>query len=425
MIALLFAVFFALLALGAPIAFALGFSSLAYLVFNGVPLVTVPMKLYSGIDVFVLLSIPGFVLAGNLMNRCGMTDRIIAFCNRLVGHVRGGLGLANIGSSMVFAGISGTAVADTASIGSILIPAMKKEGYEADFSCAVTAYSSTIGPIIPPSMPMIVAGSLTGLSVGKLFVAGIAPGMLLGLGFMAASYLMSKRRMHPVQPRSSARQILGGFRDALWALVMTALILFGIIGGVFTPTEASIVASLYALLVGVVVYRSLSWRSIWEALKESASTTAALMLLVGFANLFGWILVSEQAPQAVAEALMQLAGSKWLLLLAVNVALLVVGTFMETLAALLILYPILLRVGAAAGVDEIQFTVMVVLNLIIGLATPPVGVCLFVASAIGKVSPWRIACAGWPFLVVSLVVLALVTYVPEVSLFLPRLFSLN
>lgn len=422
MIWVLFIVFFALLFLGFPIAFALGLSVLSYLLVADISLTIIPIKMYSGIDVFVLLSIPGFILAGNLMNHCGMTDRIIAFCNHLVGHIRGGLGLANIGASMIFAGISGTAVADTASIGSVMIPAMKKEGYEADYSCAVTASSSTVGPIIPPSLPMIIAGSLTGLSIGKLFLAGAVPGLLLAAGMMVMSYTISQKRKHPKQTRSSLKEIKGGFIDAFWALMMTLLILFGIVGGVFTPTEASIVAVLYALFVGLFFYKSIRFRDLKKIILESAGTTASLMVLVGFANLFGWILVSEQIPQHLADSMLGLTTNKWVILLLINILLLFIGTFMETIASLLILFPILLKVAVAVDVDPIQFAVIAVLNLIIGLNTPPVGVCLFVASGIGRVSVEKIAKAGLPFLLVSLVVLLLVTYIPQISLFLPDLF---
>lgn len=422
MIWAVFIVFFVLLLLEFPIAFALGLSTLVYAFWAGVPITVIPLKMYAGIDVFVLLSIPGFILAGNLMNHCGMTDRIIRFCNHLLGHIRGGLGLANIGASMIFAGISGTAVADTASIGSVMIPAMKKEGYEADFSCAVTASSSTVGPIIPPSLPLIIAGSLTGLSIGKLFLAGAVPGLLLAVGLMLTSYAISVKRKHPKRARSSARDIGRGFIDAFWALMMTFLILFGIIGGVFTPTEASIVAVLYALFVGLFFYRTIGLRDIKNIVVESAGTTASLMVLVGFANIFGWILVSEQVPQQLADSLLGFTSNKIVLLLLINLLLLFVGSFMETIASLLILYPILLKVAMAAGVDPIQFSIIAVLNLIIGLNTPPVGVCLFVASGIGNVSIEKIARAGLPFLAVSLLVLALVTYVPQISLFLPGLF---
>ena len=258
MVWLLFLIFFLLLFMRFPVAFALGLSTLSYILVAGYPLVTIPLKMYSGIDVFVLLSIPGFILAGNLMNGCGMTDRIIRFCNNLVGHIRGGLSLANIGASMVFSGISGTAISDTASIGSVMIPAMKKEGYDPAFSCAVTASSSTIGPIIPPSLPMIIAGSLTGLSIGKLFLAGAVPGLLLAAGLMAVSYTISRKKNHPKQNKATWTERGRSFIHAFWALLMTFLILFGIIGGMFTPTEASIVAVLYAFFIGAFLYRALN-----------------------------------------------------------------------------------------------------------------------------------------------------------------------
>lgn len=423
MVGIMFLMFFLLLFLRFPIAFALGISTLTYLLIEGFPLVTLPLKMYSGIDVFVLLAIPGFILAGNLMNACGMTDRIIRFCNNLLGHIRGGLSLANIGASMIFSGISGTAVSDTASIGSVMIPAMKKEGYRADFSCAVTAASSTIGPIIPPSLPMIIAGSLTGISVGKLFVAGAIPGVLLAIGLAVVSYSISRRQKHPKQPKATWRQRGSSFIHAFWALLMTFLILFGIIGGMFTPTEASIMAVIYALLVGTFFYKTLTWKSIASVMASSAGTTASLMLLVGFANLFGWILIIEQVPQNLAEILLSITQNKILLLLLINILLLVIGSFMETIAALLIIYPILLNVAVSVGVDPIQFSVIAVLNLIIGLNTPPVGVCLFVAAGIGKVSIDKVARAGFPFLVVSIIVLLLVTYVPALSMFLPGLLD--
>ncbi len=423
MVWLLFITFFLLLFLRFPIAFALGISTLTYLLLKEYPLVTLPLKMYSGIDVFVLLSIPGFILAGNLMNACGMTDRIIRFSNNLLGQIRGGLSLANIGASMVFSGISGTAISDTASIGSVMIPAMKKEGYSAEFSCAVTAASSTIGPIIPPSLPMIIAGSLTGISIGKLFLAGAVPGILLAIGLAVVSYSISIRKNHPKQLKATWGQKGSSFIDAFWALLMTFLILFGIIGGVFTPTEASVVAVLYALMVGAVIYQTLSWKKVAAVMVNSAGTTASLMLLVGFANLFGWILIIEQVPQNMAELLLAITHNKFLLLLLINILLIIVGSFMETIAALLIVYPILLNVAVSVGIDPIQFSVIAVLNLIIGLNTPPVGVCLFVASGIGKVSVDKVAKAGFPFLLVSILVLLLVTYIPELSLFLPGLFD--
>jgi C4-dicarboxylate transporter DctM subunit len=421
MIWILFAVFLISLAMGVPIAFSLGLSSFAYIFFSDIPLVIIPQKLYAGIDVFVLLCVPGFILAGNLMNKGGITERVVGFSNAMVGHIRGGLGLANIVASMIFAGISGTAVADSASLGAILIPAMKKEGYEPEFACAVTASSSTIGPIIPPSLPMIIAGTLTGLSVAKLFIAGAVPGLLLGIGLLVVSYYISKKKNHPKGERVSWKERGRQFLGAFWALLMTFVILFGIVGGVFTPTEASVVASLYALLVGLFVYRGLTVRALPKILVDTAITTASLMVLIGLANLFGWILTSEQIPQLIANFLLTLTQNKYLILLLINILLLFVGTFMETIAALVILFPVLLKVAVGVGVDPIQFAIIAVLNLMIGLTTPPVGVCLFVTSTIGDISLGQISKAILPFLGVSLIVLMLVTYIPAISLFLPSL----
>lgn len=419
---LLFIVFLVLLLLGFPIAFALGLASFVFILFSDLPLMVIPQKMYAGIDVFVLLSIPGFILAGNLMNSSGITNRIINFCNALMGHIRGGLGLANVGASMLFGGISGTAIADTASIGSVMIPAMEKEGYDTDFACAVTATSSTIGPIIPPSLPMIIAATLTGLSVGKLFVAGIIPGLLMGIGLMLMTYLISVKRKYPKSKRVSFFAMAKSFYQAFWALMMTLLILFGIIGGVFTPTEASIVAVVYAMVIGLVVYRELKLVMIPRIILQSAKMTASLMVLVGFANLFAWIMTVEEIPQLIAENLLNLTQNKFFLLLLINLLLLFVGAFMETIAALLILFPVLLGVAVHVGVDPVQFAMIMVLNLVIGLTTPPVGVCLFVASSIGNISLERISKACLPFILVSLLVLLLVTYIPAVSLWLPGLF---
>ena len=423
MIALLLVTFAVCILLRFPIAFSLGLSCLAYLLVEGTPLIVIPMKMYSGIDVFVLLSITGFILAGNLMNQGGLTEKIIAFCNHLVGHVRGGLALANIAASMLFAGISGTAISDTASIGSVMIPAMKKEGYDADFACAVTASSSTVGPIIPPSVSMIIAATLTGLSVGKLFLAGAIPGILLGVSLLGYTYYVSRKRKYPKHARSSLRQIGRGFVDTFWALLMTVIILYGIIGGLFTPTEASIVAVLYALVIGVFVYRKLTWKRALVVVLDSLKTSAALMVLIGFANLFGYILITEQLPQLVSAGILDFSDNPYVVLLLINLLLIFVGTFMETIAALLILFPILLGVAETVGIDPIHFSVIALLNLMIGLTTPPLGVCLFVAAGIGKVSIGAVSRAGFPFLLVSLIVLALVTLFPGLSLWLPGVFG--
>ncbi|CAO3458937.1 TRAP transporter large permease [Azospirillum largimobile] len=421
MVTALFVTFAVLLILGAPVGIALGGASAVYLVGSDIDLAVVPQFMYAGMDSFVLLCIPGFVLAGNLMNGGGITDQIVLFSNRLVGHIRGGLGLANVTGSMVFAGISGTAVAETASIGAVMIPAMRKSGYDAPFAAAVTAAASTVGPIIPPSVPMIIVGTLTGLSVGKMFMAGAVPGLLLGLGMMLTVWILARVRNYPREPWQGFGALVRASRGAFWALLMTAIILFGIVGGYFTPTEASIVAALYAFVIGLFVYKGFTLRQLPAILLESAIGSGGLILLVGLANVFGWILTSEQIPQAIAASMLALTTDKYLIILMINILLLIVGTFMETIAALIILFPPLLAVATQVGIDPIHFATFAVLNLMIGLTTPPVGVCLFVAANIAKISLGAITKAIWPFLLCNILILFLVSYIPALSLWLPSL----
>ncbi|SJN13957.1 TRAP-type C4-dicarboxylate transport system, large permease component [Halomonas citrativorans] len=418
---ILFSVFLILLVVGMPIAFALGIASVSYLLLEGISLTIVPQRMYAGIDTFVLLCIPGFVLAGNLMNVGNITEHIVRFSNALLGHIRGGLGLANVGGSMIFGGISGTAVADSASIGSVMIPGMARSGYDKPFAAAVTAASSTVGPIIPPSVPMIIAGSLSGISVGRMFLAGAVPGLLMGLAMMLTVYILAVRRGYPKEKRVPVLQLLREAKTAFWALLMTVIILYGIIGGFFTPTEASIVASLYALVVGMYVYKGLTWRKLPGILVDTVLTSSALLLMVGLANLFGWILTSEQIPQMIAALILSISENPLIVLLILNLILLFVGAFMETIAALIILFPALVGVATGVGVDPVHFAVIAVLNLMIGLTTPPVGVCLFVVAGIGKLPMLSVARAIVPFLLCNLAVLMLVTYVPAISLWLPNL----
>lgn len=417
----LFVVFFGLLILGAPIILCLGLASAFYIFFGSVPLPVIPQKVFSGLDSFVLLTLPGFILAGGLMNGGNITERIINFSNSLFGNIRGGLGLANVGGSLIFGGISGTAVADTASIGSVMIPGMARNGYDKPFAAAITAASSTIGPIIPPSLPMIIAGSLTGISIGRMFLAGAVPGLLLALGMMATCYLLAIKRGYPSHGWVGFKKLYDDFRGAIWAVLLTFLILFGISGGVFTPTEASMVAAVYALVVGLFVYKGLNFKKVIELIFEASKLSASLMLLIGLSNLFGWVLTSEQIPQAIAGHILSLTDNRYVVLLILNFLLLVVGTFMETIAALVILFPTLLAVATGVGVDPIHFAIIAVLNLMIGLTTPPLGICLFVASSISKVPVIQVARAILPFLICNLTVLLLVTYIPFLSLWLPNL----
>jgi tripartite ATP-independent transporter DctM subunit len=407
---------------GMPVAVVLGVSSLAYLLAADLPLEVVPQKMFSGMDSFVLLSIPAFVLAGNLMNGGGITDRIIRFSNSMVGHFRGGLAQTNIVGSMIFAGISGTAAADAASQGAVLIPGMARVGYTVPYAAAVTAASAVVGPIIPPSVPMIIVGSLTGISVGQMFLAGAVPGVLLGLGMMVPAYILAVRHNHPREPWRGVAEVLASGKEAIWAMGMMALVLFGIVGGFFTPTEAAVIAVLYASVVGLFVYRELGWRDLPNLIADSAISGAAIMVLVGFANVFGWILAAERVPQLLVDFMLSISTEKWAIMIMMNVLLLVVGMFMETIAALIILFPPLLAVATQVGIDPIHFATFAVLNLMIGLATPPVGVCLFICASIGRISLWEITVAIWPFLLSNLAVLALVTAIPAISLWLPRQF---
>ncbi len=420
-LAVLVGVFIAGLLIGIPVAVTLGLSSLCYLLVAGIPLVAMPQKMYAGIDVFVLLCIPGFILAGNLMNSGGITERIIRFANALVGWARGGLGLTNIAGSMLFGGISGTAVADAASIGGVMIPGMKKVGYPADFSAAVTAASSTVGPIIPPSVPMIIVGALSGISVGKMFMAGAVPGILMGVGMMITCYIIAVRKQFPRQEWQGIGEVLKSFFGAFWAIAMTGLIIGGLLSGLATPTETAVVASIYALVVGSLIYRELPFRVVPKILVDSAISSAAILVLVGFANVFGWILVSERIPQTIAAAVLQVTDNKYLVILIINILLLFVGMFMETIAALIILFVPLLSLAKAVGVEPLHFATFAVLNLMLGLTTPPVGVCLFVCANIAKIPLMPVVRSIAPFLVSNIIVLLLVSYVPALSTWLPSI----
>ncbi|MDT8343378.1 MAG: TRAP transporter large permease [Thermohalobaculum sp.] len=418
-VAVLFSVFVAGLALGIPVAVTLGLASLAYLFLAGIPPVVMPQKMYAGMDVFVLLSIPGFILAGNLMNRGGITHRIIRFANALVGWIRGGLGLTNIAASMLFGGITGTAVADAASIGGVLIPGMKKAGYPADFSAAVTAASSTVGPIIPPSVPMIIVGALSGISVGRMFLAGAVPGILMGLAMMVTCYIISVRKGFPRQPWQGWAEVVQAFGGAVWAIAMTFLIIYGLLSGLATPTETAVIASVYAFVVGAFVYRELPIRAVPGIVVDSATSAAGILALVGFANVFGWILVSEHIPQAIADRVLSLTDNKFLVILLINLLLLFVGMFMETIAALIILFVPLLALAQAVGIDPLHFATFAVLNLMIGLTTPPVGVCLFVCAGIARLPLTPVVIAILPFLLTNVIVLVLVSYIPQIATWLP------
>ena len=418
--------FIVLLVLGTPIAFCIGISALAGLMQLGdTPLLLLPHMMFQGTDSFPLLAVPFFVLAGALMNGGGITRRLVDFANLLVGHVRSGLALVNVVASMFFAGVTGAAVADTSAIGSVLIPAMEEEGYDLGFSAAITAASSTMGPIIPPSIPMIIYGVSAEQSIGALFLAGIIPGLLIGLALMAVAYF-SGDRLHS---RSASgkndvkwRDLLYGIKDALLALFMPAFILGGILAGIFTPTEAAAISVIYAFIVGHFVYGELSWSQLPNLMRDSLVVTAVIMFIIANAAIFGWLVAAMQVPQKIIAFLTASISSRWLILIMINLFLLFVGTFMETTASLIILTPVLLPLAKQFGLDPIHFGAIMVLNLVIGLTTPPLGVCLFVSSGIAGISLERISRAIIPFIVAAIVVLLLVTYIPPLSMWIPQLY---
>jgi len=416
MVSALFITFVICLFIGVPVAFSLGIASLVYFLGAGMPIATFSQRFFAGIDSFTLLCIPGFTLAGNLMNQGGISDKLMDFCDKLVGHLTGGLAYANIMASMIFAGISGTALSDTVALGGIEIPMMVNLGYDDDFSVAVTAASSCMGPIIPPSLPMIMAATMTGLSVSKMFMAGIVPGILMGGGMALVSYVISKKRNYPKRDRMSTfREIAQSGKEAIWAIIMTLIILGGIICGVVTPTEASIICIVYGTFVGFMIYRKLTLKSFYECLQQTLSSAASIMALVAFANVFAYILTKERIPNMIADTMLSLTTNKYILLLLINLFLIFVGMFMETIAAILILFPVLLQLATSVGVDPIQFGVLVVMNLVLGLCTPPVGVCLFAATNIAGNKLSDNVKALMPFLAANFTVLALVTYVPFIT----------
>jgi C4-dicarboxylate transporter DctM subunit len=412
------------LIIGIPVAFVLGLTPLVALVSQGeTPLVLVAQQIFTGMDNPILMAIPFFILAGNLMSRGTMTERLVEFCKVLVGGVRGGLAHINVVISMIFAGITGAAVADTSAVGSILIPAMEKEGYDVDFAAAVTATSSTIGPVIPPSIPFIVYGVLGEVSIASLFLAGMIPGILLGLSMMGVVSYYARKRNYPKGKWPSFKEAWKSLIDAGLVLIMPLIILGGILTGVFTPTESACIAVFYALLVGFFIYRDLKIRDLPQILIQTGATSSLVMLVIGMASIFSWMLASEEVPQMVTEAMLSLTSNKIMILLLVNLVLLIVGTFMETTASLIILTPVLLPLMVEIGVDPLHFGVIIVLNLVIGLTTPPVGVCLFIACSIARTRLEKLSRAILPFLGASIAVLIICTYWADLMLMIPKWFG--
>ena len=408
-------------AVGVPIASSLGLASaLSLLVQGTLPLTLVPQRIYVGLDSFPLLAAPLFILAGALMETGGISLRITQLAQAMVGHIRGGLGMVVVVGTMLFSGISGSSTADTAAIGSVMIPTMVRRGYSPEFATAVVAAAGGMGILIPPCIIMVIYGLLTNTSVAALFLGGVIPGLVMGGTVMGATYWVARRQGFPVEAAFSPRELWRSTRRAGWALLMPAIIMGGILLGFVTVTEAAVIAVVYGCLVAVFIYRELTWRQLPRIFAESGIITGLVMLVVGMASVFAWILTSQQVPLAVANSFAAISSNPWFFLLLVNIAYLLIGSVFEVTAALIMTVPILLPVARAYGIDPVHLGVVVTANMGIGLVTPPVGVCLYVACGISGTSIERVARPLVPFLAVMIGTLFLITYVPGITLLLPQ-----
>lgn len=413
--------FFLFMLLGVPIVFVLGLAAAAYLIVSGEPhlLLAFPQRLIVGVDQFVLLTIPLFILAGSIMNVGGISDRIIGFAQAVVGHMRGGLSHVTVMSNVFMAGVSGSATADAAAIGSVMIPAMRKAGYSAPWAAALVAISSLLGPIIPPSIAMIVYGALSSTSIGALFAAGIVPGLLAGGGLLAYCAWYARRQGFPQGLRPTMGTVGRALVGAIPMLMLPVIILVGIRWGVITPTEVGAVAVAYAMILAMA-YRQLTWRRLYDAFLASAIMTAGIMFVIAMASIVSFVLGIERIPQQIVAGLSALTDERWAILLLINLVLLALGCFLDPISAMIITLPVLVELAKTYAIDPVHLGVIVCVNLVIGMGTPPVGLCLFIVCAIGKVSLEAVSRAALPMLAIWLGVLMLVTYVPEVALFVPH-----
>lgn len=418
--------FFGLMLLGLPIGFVLGIAGVIGLFQLGGAqfLAMAPKRFFEGLDMFTFMAMPFFILAGEIMNRSGITARLIDFANALVGYLRGGLAHSNMVASVLFAGMTGAAVSDAAAFGNTIVPAMVKQGYKRPFACAVTAAGSIIGPTIPPSNLMVIYGSLMGVSIAGLFAAGILPGLLIALLCMALIAAMGRRWGLPKgEGGPSLRLILSSFKSSILAILMPVIILGGILGGIVTPTEAAALAVLYALFVGVVIYRSLRMSDMIEMLERTARITGVVFLIIASASILGWWMTFEQIPQMVAAAFLALSSDPTAIIAMILALLLVVGLFMDINAALIILAPVLVPLTKAIGMDPVHAGIMIILTLNISLMTPPVGACLFVLASVTGEKIEKISAALWPFLLVEVAILMVIAFWADLTLFLPRLLG--
>ncbi len=417
-------IFLLLLMVGVPVAVSMAIASIAAIAFGtDLPMVVVGQRMLVILDSFPFLALPFFIAAGVFMDRGGITQRLVDFSAIFVGRITGGLAQVLIGTNLVMSGISGAATADCAATGSVLIPAMKRAGYSAAFASALTAAAATVGPIIPPSIMFVIYGAITNVSIGALFLGGVLPGLLMGLYLMIAAYVISKRRGYPKMVTPPWREAIRITIDALPALFMPVLVLGGIVGGVFTPTEAGAVAAVFCFLISTCIYRSLKFSDVPELLLQTGILTAAIMLIVSAASLIGWILARERVPDLLVVSFMQWTSSPVVFLACINVFLLLLGFFFEAVSLLILVTPVIMPLVHNYGIDPVHFGVMMCLNLTIALIHPPIGMNMFIVCAIGKVSVRDYTREVIPFLIVLILALICVTYVPSLVLYLPHLLG--
>jgi C4-dicarboxylate transporter, DctM subunit len=419
---ILFVLLFAFMFLGMPVAVALGLSSLLTILFFAQDsLASLSLKLFETSEHYTLLAIPFFILGGAFMTTGGVAKRMIRFANACIGHLRGGLAMASVMACMLFAAVSGSSPATVVAVGSIVIAGMVRAGYTQSFAAGVICNAGTLGILIPPSIVMVVYGAATETSVGKLFMAGVIPGLVLGLMLMVAIYVRARMINLPKQPRATMSEVLTSGRDSLWGLLLVIIILGGIYGGVFTPTEAAAVAAVYAFFIAVFIYRDIGFKQVPHVLLDAGKVTVMLMFIVANALLFAHVLTTERIPQQIAEVIIGWGMSDWQFLMVVNILLLIGGMFMEPTGIILILAPILFPIAMQLGIDPVHLGIIMVVNLEIGMITPPIGLNLFVTAGITKMSITEVVRAALPWTMVLLLFLVLVTYVPAVTLFLPNL----
>lgn len=422
MAAAIFISFVLLLIIKVPVSFSLAISSLlALMLASNIDITVIVQRMYTSSESFSLIAVPFFILAGGLMENGGISNRLVKFASSVVGHIKGGLAMASVVAAMFFAGISGSTAADTAAIGSLLIPAMEKKGYGKDMATSVMACAGAIGIIIPPSIPMVLLGVTANISIGGLFIGGFIPGILVGSALMFTSYIFAKKRNLPSEQRATLKEVWASFTDSILAIMTMVIIIGGIMGGIFTPTEASVIATAYAFIIGFFVYKQLKLRDLPGIMLHTAVTTGVVVLCIAAASSFGWILAAERIPAMIAEFIFSLSTNKFVILTLINLLMLFMGTFLDVTPIIIIVIPIVFPIIMKLGVSPIHFGLMTIVNMAIGQCTPPVGISLFVSTGISKASLGEIMGAYSKYLLAMIAVLFLITFIPGLVTLIPSI----